>query len=99
MHATSPAEWASAASLGLTAIALIGLGLAFADADLAYFDPRPVLGRAGDRFLVHVANARFDAREMAAEARVYIRLSVREAAVSTAALVALLTPSPSESAR
>jgi len=60
---------------------------------------QPNAQRVADRFLVHVANARFDAREMAAEARVYVRLSVREAAVSTAALLALLVPSPSESAR
>jgi ABC-type phosphate transport system auxiliary subunit len=79
MHTTSPAEWASAGCAGVTAISLIGLALAFADADLAYFDPRPLLVRAGDRVLVEVVNA---------------RLLLRDAAISLAALLALLTITP-----
>lgn len=84
MSAASPAEWASSGCAGLSAISLIGLALAFVDADLAYFDPRPALGRVGDRVLVEVVNA---------------RLLLRDAAISLAALLALLVPAPSESAR
>ena len=74
------------------------------DADLADFDPRPVVRRvvdAGrlDGLLVRVANARFDVREAVAEARLYTALSLRELAVSAAALLALLVPPHSESAR
>lgn len=99
MSGTSPAEWAAAGSLGVSAISLIGLVLAFADADLAYFDPRPLLGVARDRVLVGAVNARLDVREMAAETGLYVRLSLRELAVSAAALLALLAPAHSESAR
>ncbi|MEH0586161.1 hypothetical protein QA942_19570 [Streptomyces sp. B21-106] len=70
------------------------------DADLADFDPRPVVRRvvdAGrlDGLLVHVANARFDVRELAAETR----LSLRDHAFTATALLALLAPAHSESAR
>jgi hypothetical protein len=52
-----------------------------------------------DGLLIHVANAKFDVGEMAAEARLFARLSLREAALTAAALLALLVPAPSESAR
>lgn len=68
----------------MTAISLIGLALAFADADLAYFDPRPLAHRTADRLLVEVVN---------------FRLALRDAAISLAALLALLVPAHSESAR
>lgn len=76
MTAASPAEWLSAASLGVSGISLIALALAFADADADYFDPRPWLARAGDRLLVEAVNARY---------------FLRDAALSLAALLALLT--------
>lgn len=76
MTAASPAEWASAGFLGLSGISLIALALAFVDADLAYFDPRPWLARVGDRLLVEAVNARF---------------FLRDAALTVAALLALLT--------
>lgn len=74
------------------------------DADLADFDPRPAVRRvvdAGrlDGLLVRVANARFDVRELAAEARLYAALSLRDAAFTASALLALLVPAPSESVR
>lgn len=84
MSAASPAEWLAAGSLGVTAIALVGLGVAFVDADLAYFDPRPLLGRARDRFLIEVVNA---------------RRTVRDAALSLAALLMLLNPAALEGDR
>lgn len=55
---------------------------------------RPSARVAADRVLVRVANVRFDAREMAAEALLFARLSLRESALSGAALLALLTISP-----
>ena len=76
-HTHTLAEWAAAVSLGVSAIAVIKLALAFADTDLAYFDPRPLLGRAGDRLLVEAVNARY---------------ALRDAAISVAALLALLFP-------
>jgi hypothetical protein len=78
-HTHSLAEWASVLSLGVSAISLIWFALAFAPADLAYFDPRPLLGRAGDRLLVEAVNA---------------RLTLRDAAITCAALLALLTVRP-----
>jgi hypothetical protein len=76
MSAATPAEWAAAGSLGLSGISLIALALAFADADLAYFDPRPLASRAADRLLVEAVNTRY---------------ALRDAAISLAALLALLT--------
>lgn len=73
----SLAEWAAVLSLGVSAVAVIRLALAFADTDLAYFDPRPLLGRAGDRLPVEAVNA---------------RLLPRDAAITCAALLALLLP-------
>lgn len=60
---------------------------------------RPVVQPAADRVLVRVANVRLDVRELAAETRLYAALSLRELAVSAAALLALLVPAHSESAR
>lgn len=75
----SLAEWASVLSLGLVPVGAIWFALAFAPADIEYFDPRPLLGRAGDRLLVEAVNA---------------RLSARDAAITCAALLALLTVRP-----
>ena len=82
-HVHSPAEWAAAGSLGLSAVGLIAFALAFADAD---FDPRPAVSRVVesgrvDPLLVAVAGA---------------RLSVRDAAISLAALLMLLNPAAPE---
>lgn len=55
---------------------------------------RPGVQRAGDRLLVTVAAARLDVRETAAEARMYAALSLRDAALTGAALLALLTINP-----
>lgn len=99
MSAASPAEWGEAAFLGLGVIGVYGFVLAFAEADLAYFDPRPLVRRAlgsdaGARLVVAVFNAKCDVREFAADARVYARLSLREAALTGAALFTLLTTTP-----
>lgn len=84
MSAASPSEWAAAGSLGLSAISLIALALAFADADAGYFDPRYQLARVVesgrlDALLVQVGPA---------------RVAARDAVLDAAALVLLLTTSP-----
>jgi hypothetical protein len=101
VSAVSPAEWVSAGSAGLSAVSLIGLAMAFVDADAAYFDPRPAVARAVaagcfDPLLIRVANVRFDVREMAADARAFVVLSLREACLTAAALLALLTITPGD---
>ena len=99
MNASATAsEWASSGSAGLSAVSLIALAMAFVDADLAYFDPRPAVARAVaagrfDPVLIRVANVRFDVREMAADARAFAVLSLRENALTAAALLMLLTAS------
>lgn len=83
-HTHTLADLAASVSLGTSAVALIGLALCFADADLADFDPRPALARlveSGrvDVLLLAVANA---------------RLALRDAALTAAALLAVLLPAP-----
>ncbi|MGW1615734.1 hypothetical protein ACWCQZ_41060 [Streptomyces sp. NPDC002285] len=84
MHTHTPAEWAAAGSLGLTAISLISFALSFAGADAAYFDPRRPLGRlveSGhiDPLLITVGPA---------------LASARNAVLDAAALLILLTTRP-----
>lgn len=54
----SPEEVASVLSLGVSGVALIAVGLAFAPADAAYFDPRPWLDRAGARLCVEIVRGK-----------------------------------------
>jgi hypothetical protein len=70
----------AAISLGV-GVAAAGFipALLLADAHRGDFDPRPLLGRAGDRLLVEAVNA---------------RLLLRDAAITAAALLALLTVRP-----
>ncbi|MFF4834045.1 hypothetical protein [Streptomyces sp. NPDC001315] len=88
---TSPQEWAQMASL---AIGMYGAASAVwfltVDADLADFDPRPAVSRvvesgAADRLLVAVANAKWDVCA-------FVLSSLRDAALTAAALLALLLP-------
>lgn len=55
-------------------------------------DARPIESGRLDPLLVAVANARYDARELAAGVALDARLSLRHAAVTGAALAALLLP-------
>ena len=72
---TSAADWAEALSLGVSAIAVIALVLAFADADASYFDPRRLLDTdAGARLLVELVNVRYFLTGLALAAA--IRLAV-----------------------
>jgi hypothetical protein len=84
VSAATPAEWAAAGSLGVSAISLIALAVAFADADAGYFDPRYQLARVVesgrlDRLLIVVGPA---------------LVAAREAVRDVAALALLLTTSP-----
>ncbi|MFF3511590.1 hypothetical protein [Streptomyces sp. NPDC002573] len=94
----SPADWAAFLSLGTSAYAAVSVPFfLLVDADLADFDPRPALSRlveSGrlDPLLVAVVNAKADAREIAADARHFTVLHLRDAAISAAALLALLLP-------
>jgi hypothetical protein len=106
MSATTPAEWAQMVSLsvGLYAAASVPCFL-LVDAE-CWAWPRPLTAAvAAARPVVWSAvrseavypllrefdNARHASREMAAEARLYASLSLREAALTAAALFALLT--------
>ena len=93
-------DWASAGSLGLSAIALVALAVTFADAEPADFDPRPAVRRAIesgrlDPALIAVVNARHAARDTAGR----VRRTPRDAALTAAALLMLLAPASPESAR
>jgi hypothetical protein len=96
-HTHDLAEWVAFLSLGISVHAALSVPYFLTvDADLADFDPRPAVRRAIesgrlDPLLITVANVRFDGREMAADARAFARLSLREAALTAAALLALLT--------
>lgn len=104
----SVADLVSALSLGVSSVALIKLALAFADADLAYFDPRPALARAAKAthqelvYAGHVlAWATQSARHELTPAVVPVRHAayvVRELARDVAALLILLTSAPRKGA-
>jgi hypothetical protein len=76
---------AGAVCLGVSAAGLVAIpALLFADAELADFDPRHALRRAlespaADRVLIELTNARY---------------APRDAAITVAALLMLLTVSP-----
>ena len=94
----------SAVFLGLVPVGAIGFVLAFAGADAAYFDPRPWLSRAARSEVVYPLLREFDSarhasREAFREDVVYARLTLREAAITAAALLALLIPTSPEGAR
>lgn len=83
----TPAEWAAAGSLGLSAISLIALALAFADADAAYFDPRPAV-RKVHQATVHAGH---DVNRALATGQRVSAAVLRDAAISLAALLMLLS--------
>lgn len=105
-HTHDLSEWAAFLLLG------VGVHGAFSvpyfllvDSDSARdFDPRPAVSRAIesgrlDAVLVVVANAKYDVREFAADARQLAVLSLRDAAFTAAALLALLLPAPEGATR
>lgn len=82
-HTHSLAEWFAFLLLGVSAAALVQLVVAFADAELAYFDARPALRTAGDRLLVEAVRAKDSVLNFP-----------RDAAISLAALLLLLSAPP-----
>lgn len=89
-------DWLAAGSVGLMAFGTLGFGMSFVDADAEDFDPRPLVRRAlvtdtGARLVVAVFNAKTDVREAVADTRLLVFLSLRDAAISLAALLMLLT--------
>jgi hypothetical protein len=89
--------------LGLVPVGAIWFVLAFAGADAAYFDPRPLLARAARAEAVYPLlrefdNARHASREALREDVIYARLTLRETAITAAALLALLIPTSPEGA-
>lgn len=95
-HTHDLSEWAASGFLGLSAIGVIGFTTEFADADVAYFDPRPPVwaaiesGRL-DPLLIAVGPALHDARHTARTAGERARRAPRDAAIATTALLAFLT--------
>lgn len=83
-HTHTLAEWLAFLCLGVGGWAA-GSALLYliCDTDLAYFDPRPVLRTATDRVLVEAVRAKDT-----------LLNSPREAAVSLAALLLILTAAP-----
>lgn len=96
---------AQAVCLGVSAAGVVALpALLFADATVADFDPRPAVSRlveSGrvDALLVVVGPAKRDACELASAVALDARLSLRHAAVTAAALAALLLPATEGAAR
>ena len=94
----SLADWLAVVSFGIGSHAALCVPYFLTvDADLVDFDPRPAVSRAIesgrlDAVLVTVANARYDVRVFVADARQFAALSLRDAAFTVAALLALLFP-------
>jgi hypothetical protein len=86
-HAHTLAEWTAMVCLATSGYGVLSVPyFLLVDANLADFDPRPVLARL-DALLIAAANAKTDARTAAAKAR-HIP---RDAALSLAALLLLLS--------
>lgn len=83
-HSHTLGDLIAALSLGVSGVALIAFALAFAGANLAYFDPRPALVRL-------VESGRLDWLLLVVGPAPYV---AREVARDAAALLILLTTSP-----
>jgi len=102
MHDTyTLAEWAAFLSLGLSMASATAVPFVLlVEADYwAWPDLRPLAHRAMesgrlDPLLNAVANGKYDVCEAVADARQFARLSLRDAALSLAALLALLSTAP-----
>jgi hypothetical protein len=100
-HTHDLTEWAAFLSLGVGVHGAFSAPyFLFVNATRADFDPRPAVRRAiesgrVDPLLVAVANAKYDAHRVADRAK-HIP---RDAAITTAALLALLIPTAPEATR
>lgn len=95
----TPAEWVEAGCLGLSAISLIALALAFADADYVVSDPRPAARRVLTSGHQAVVDAGHTINRALATGRRVGSHALRDAAISVAALLALLVPATPETTR
>lgn len=101
-HTHDLAEWFAFLLLGVGSHAAFSVPYFLTvDADLTDFDPRPAVSRlveSGrlDAVLISAAGVKYDAREFAADARLFALLSLREYALTVAALLALLTITPGD---
>ena len=104
-HTHTLADWLAFLCLGVSGWAWYSACLyVLVDAELADFDPRPAVRRVLDTghvdpLLNAVANVKFDAREAATDAWQFARLSLRDVALTMAALLALLSAPPKGAAR
>jgi Zn-dependent membrane protease YugP len=98
----SLADWLAVVSFGIGTHAALSVPYFLTvDADPADFDPRPAVFRlveSGrlDLALIAVASAKYDVRESVADARQLAALNLRDAAITAAALLALLTVTPGD---
>jgi hypothetical protein len=111
MHTTTASEWAEMVSLAVALYAAASVPyFLLVDADLKDFDPRPALARttnpvwqtavnAGNDLNWATASGQHYVREFVTDVRSFARLSLRDSAFTATALLALLVPAPSESAR
>lgn len=83
-HTHSLADWLACVSLGVSAVGVIGLVLAFAQANAAYFDPRRADESARALPVLLVVGPALHT----------VRAAVRDAVLDAAALLLLLTTSP-----
>jgi ABC-type phosphate/phosphonate transport system substrate-binding protein len=101
MHTHTLTEWAAFLSLGVSGYAAFSAPyFLLVDAELRDFDPRPAVRRAiesgrYDALLIAVANAKHDARATAER----VRRAPLHAAITAAALLALLIPASPEATR
>ncbi|MFC9681335.1 hypothetical protein [Streptomyces sp. NPDC056948] len=101
MHAATLPDWAAAISFGIAGYAVLSVPyFLLVDADPSDFDPRPAVRRAIesgrlDPALIAVVNTRHAAHEAADR----VRNAPRHAAISTAALLMLLTAPAPEATR
>lgn len=91
-HTHTPAELASALSFGVGSVALIPLVLAFADADLADFDPRPAVRRALTALHQGAVYAGHDVNRAIAALLLLAQRAARDVALTVAALLILTIP-------
>lgn len=82
----------AALSLGLVPVGVLALVLAFADADAAYFDPRPAVRRAGAVVHQVAVHAGHDLNRVYATTQRAAGQAARETALTVAALLILTIP-------
>jgi hypothetical protein len=92
VSAATPAEWAAFLSLGVSVHAALSVPyFVLVDADLADFDPRPALARTRSPLWQGAVDAGHDVNRMTATGQRVSAAALRDAAISLAALLLLLS--------